>query len=212
MNRGSFANDLVSRICQRLEMAISSRPHLVSSTSALAVMVNNLGAVSQAEMSIVSNVVAAYLFSEIGTILNGCRYPTQLFIGHYITSLQMYGVSVTVFALPEDDDGEMNDLLRAETVCTAWTRGFSLQPPENRIIVSHESLESEEVSTDCPGLSEGAQTNILAVTRALLSHCDEFSEIDQKVGDGDFGDTGKFHISVKARFDPDHHNSDGISF
>lgn len=195
MNRDEFTNDVLSNVCQRLDAAIGSRNELVSSTASLAVMVNNLGAVSQAEMLIVCNAVASYLYSRTGTILNGYRYPVQMFMGHYITSLQMYGISVTILVLPDNDNGSMNKLLQAPTACTAWIKGFSIRPPEDRTVIPisryHFREESTNVEVEGSGLNPTIETIIKAVTKALLSHCDELSAIDQKTGDGDFGDTGR---------------------
>lgn len=203
MDQDNFTNDLLSNVCQRLDAAIGSRPELVSSTASLAVMVNNLGAVSQAEMLIVCNAVASYLYSRTGTILNGYRYPVQMFTGHYITSLQMYGISVTILVLP--DDGLMNELLQAPTTCTAWIKGFSIRPPEDRTVISIPGFHYEKGSTsddvDGSGLNPETETIIKTVTKALLSHCDKFSAIDQKTGDGDFGDTGKLNISNTLSLD-----------
>lgn len=197
MDRDAFANDLLSNVCQRLEAAIGFRPDLVSSTSSLAVMINNLGAVSQAEMLIVSNAVASFLYSRRGTILNGYNRPVQLFVGHYITSLQMYGISVSIFLLPNNNGDLFNRLLQAPTTCTSWTPGFTLQPPEKRTVIPIAGFQFEGGPSsrhiDGSGLSQATEKNILAVTDALLSRCSEFAAIDQKTGDGDFGDTGKLH-------------------
>lgn len=130
----NLTRDLVSIICRRLDHAMHMKTDLAPHCSSLAVLVNNLGAVSQSEMLIVSQAVSNFLYNEKAGIFNGNVHRVHLFVGSFMTSLQMTGVSVSCFMLPSDN-GIMEQLLHARTECTAWSKGFKLLPPSQRSVV-----------------------------------------------------------------------------
>lgn len=129
----NFTHDLVSIVCSRLDQAMHELDGASSSTG-LAVMVNNLGAVSHAEMLIVAKAVTDFIYQKDAGVLNGNKRQIHLFVGTFMTSLQMNGISVSCLMLPMNG-GIMEQLLHASTVCTAWSPGFELLSPSRRSIV-----------------------------------------------------------------------------
>lgn len=145
LDQNNFTNDLVARVCRRLDEALVRKNELAPYCTGLAVMVNNLGSVSQAEMLTICNAVSNFLYGGNGKVFNGYLHSIYMLTGTYMTSLQMKGVSVSVFMLP-DDHGLMSQFLYAPTACTAWVPGFLLQPPEKRKIVSRITQPSARAS------------------------------------------------------------------
>lgn len=132
-DQDNFASSLISEICQRVDDALAKRPALVEHAHTIAVMVNNLGAVSQAEMLILNKSVADFIYSGKGKVLRGTK-PVHMFSGLFMTSLQMNGVSITAFLIA-NDDGDMEHLLHTTTNVLSWNTGFRLTPPANRVVV-----------------------------------------------------------------------------
>lgn len=130
--RESFTSELIADVCGRIDTALQQRHDVVANCASLAVMVNNLGAVSQAEMLIVNKCVADFIYGANASVFNGTR-SVHMFTGSFMTSLQMTGISVTCFLIPSDD-GHMAHLLHAPTAVTAWNSGFRLLPPAERPI------------------------------------------------------------------------------
>lgn len=190
----SFTSDVVTTICTHLDVALQEKLKQTSSCSALAVMVNNLGAVPTTEMLIVRKAVADFLFSKGAPVFNGQRYNLHMFEGLFMTSLQMVGISISCFMLP-CDDGDMERLLHASTTVDAWNCGFPLLPSsERRVIPALSSRTSREAnkSTKRTGLDPGTKMNISAITASLLDAAEDLTTLDRKTGDGDMGDTGTF--------------------
>lgn len=129
----SFTSGLIADVCGRIDHALQQRHDVVADYASLAVMVNNLGAVSQTEMLIVNKCVADFIYGANARVFKGAK-SVHMFTGSFITSLQMTGVSVTCFLIP-NDGGHMAQLLHAHTTVTAWNPGFRLLPPAERFIV-----------------------------------------------------------------------------
>lgn len=150
LDRRSLTSNLVTTICRRLDRALTQKMELASRCTKLAVMVNNLGAVPQAEMLIVMKTVADFLYDGNANVLNGNLHRVHLFVGSFMTSLQMNGVSVSCFMLSKDIN-DMETFLHARTECTAWNAGFELFPPSQRAIISldneHEKSSRKHVDT-----------------------------------------------------------------
>lgn len=146
--RSNLTNDVISSVCTRIDVALQTKLELTKSCTALAVMVNNLGAVSQAELLIVCKVVADFLFGANAPIFNGTRHRVHMFQGSFMTSLQMAGISISCFMLPSDN-GHMEQLLHEITPVTAWNPGFQLLPPsERRVIIAPGASARRTIGTD----------------------------------------------------------------
>eukprot|EP00178_Gracilaria_changii_P016893 TRINITY_DN483_c0_g1_i4.p1 TRINITY_DN483_c0_g1~~TRINITY_DN483_c0_g1_i4.p1 ORF type:complete len:234 (+),score=30.61 TRINITY_DN483_c0_g1_i4:1181-1882(+) len=199
-NMMQFTRNLVFEICRRLDAALSQKQELVSICTGLAIMVNNLGAVPQSEMLIIAQEVSDYLNNGNGQVINGNIYPVHLFIGSFMTSLQMNGVSITCLVLSEKNE-ILEQLLHIPTACESWSRGFKLRPPSEMSslfkLSSPSKVEQENGQSSGPatddsksGLSLQTEKYIEAITHSLLAKCGELGTLDRLTGDGDLGDTG----------------------
>lgn len=150
----NLTNDLIDSVCTRIDVALQAKLEHTRSCTALAVMVNNLGAVPQAEMLIVRKVVADFLYSKDAPIFNGNRHRVHMFEGSFMTSLQMMGISISCFMLPSDN-GHMEQLLHETTPVRAWNPGFPLLPPSERhVIIAPGAERRSNIGTD-PNRSPG---------------------------------------------------------
>lgn len=131
LNPATMTHDLVHTMCMRLDSAMLANQDLSSRCTGLAILVNNLGAVAQSEMLIITKAVADFLHSGKGEVLSAGLHRVQLYVGAFMTSLQMTGVSLSVFMMPTDG-GIMKQLLHERTACTAWSAGFQLCAPQAR--------------------------------------------------------------------------------
>lgn len=200
-DKSSFTNELVNDICTRLDEALKSKTKVAESCQSLAIMVNNLGAVSQAEMLIFCNAVALYLSSGKGSILDSNQYKVQMYAGSFMTSLQMTGVSISCFVLATNDD-LMEQCLRAPTESSSWISGFQLQTQNERRYITPSAPSNStaaEGTVSSSGLSMRTENCIIQITSTLLNHYEELAALDDKTGDGDFGDTGKILCGCQAR-------------
>lgn len=161
---------------------------------------NNLGAVSQAEMLIVRKCVADFLYRPHGNVLNGKQYRIHMFSGSYMTSLEMNGISVSCMLL-SSEKYQMEDLLLASTACTAWIPSFPLCEPAKRPTSTEYAPEQEKtfsgveqdptgLGSSGSGLCDQTEKNIITITEALLGYSNRLGELDRRTGDGDLGDTG----------------------
>lgn len=137
----NLTNDLIDSVCTRIDAALQAKLEQTRACTALAVMVNNLGAVPRAEMLIVRKAVADFLFAKDAPIFNGNRHRVHMFEGPFMTSLQMMGVSISCFMLPSDN-GHMEQLLHELTAVRAWDPGFPLLPPNERRVVLAPGLDA----------------------------------------------------------------------
>lgn len=137
MSQGAMStltHDVVSLVCRRLNDALQAKHELTSTCTALAIMVNNLGAVSQAELLIVCKGVSDFLYGAEASVMNGNIHPVHMFCGSFMTSLQMTGASISCFMIPSDN-GHMDHLLHEPTSVIAWNPGFQLRSASERTVL-----------------------------------------------------------------------------
>ena len=99
------ADDVASALVQRL---LADRP---ASGGKVAVLVNSLGATPLEELLI--------LYRAVDALLSRARLEiVQHYVGHYATSMEMAGASVSIVDL----DPEIERLLKEPTGCPFWPR------------------------------------------------------------------------------------------
>jgi dihydroxyacetone kinase len=157
----------------------------------LCVLVNNLGGTSNFEMSILANSAVKLLEGEYG-----CKI-SRLFVGAFMTSFDMHGVSITVLNLT-GASSEMVELLDAPTDAPAWMkcdiynndkRASATERPE---VVVDES--KTEVNLPPLKIDNFEATAKELAKKAALTLGDEepmLTKYDTIVGDGDCGITMK---------------------
>jgi triose/dihydroxyacetone kinase / FAD-AMP lyase (cyclizing) len=143
----------------------------------VAVMVNNLGATTEMELAIVARHAASFLAGK-GLAVE------RIYAGTFLSSLDMAGISISVFGLNED----RLRWLDAPTTAPAWPNAAKQRPgnPETQIAAE----VSTEVSSGGAAQTEaGRKTKqaIGAACKALLAAENELTEMDRVTGDGDLG-------------------------
>ncbi|HHU45792.1 MAG TPA: DAK2 domain-containing protein, partial [Actinomycetales bacterium] len=131
-------------------------------------LVNGLGGTAGLELSAILALACTEL-EHLGTTIE------RTMCGDYITAWDMPGFSLTLLGV--DDD--LLDLLDAPTSAPAWTA------PAPYSGVPEFTLAALE---DLPAADSGPkQAEISSWVRRVLDAYDELTDLDRKVGDGDFG-------------------------
>ncbi|KAL4420321.1 hypothetical protein ABPG77_010226 [Micractinium sp. CCAP 211/92] len=157
----------------------------------VALLVNNLGSTTALEM----HGAAAAAARLVETQLKAC--VERLYVGPFMTSLGMHGLSVTL--LRGADKGVLA-LLDAPTEAPAWPSAPAIYAP-NKVPVLLPTGPTDEAGEDGAGAAAGADSganseHARAVRRCLEAACEallgaeaELNALDGKVGDGDCGST-----------------------
>ena len=147
---------------------------VVNAGERVAVMVNNLGATPALEMLIVARRVAQALKAR-GVVL------ARAYVGNFMTSLEMGGVSVTVLRAPDD----VLSLLDETTAAPAWVPSTALDVGTGGEMAYDPG--ALEVAVVGGGAVPGAATILQAVCVQLISMEPQLTEYDTVCGDGDCG-------------------------
>jgi dihydroxyacetone kinase len=145
----------------------------------VAVMINNLGAVTEMELAIVARHAMLFL-EDRGFIVE------RIYAGTFLSSLDMAGISISVLGVND----ERLRWLDATTTAPAWPNALKQRPgkPESRIVAHVEAKMTS--STTAGAQSEaGRKTHqaIEAACKALIGAEGELTEMDRLTGDGDLG-------------------------
>eukprot|EP01032_Pedospumella_encystans_P008887 gene8887-10505_t len=150
----------------------------------VAVMLNNLGALPVIEMQIVTRGVMLELAAR-GLV------PVRAHVGALMTSLEMAGLSLTLYMIESDDDLAYLD---APTAAPAWIKSSVLSAESsdlvgNRTIVYSAADYEKTVSSTVQGLRADRKilTAIAAVCHRLVAMEPELTQYDAICGDGDCG-------------------------
>jgi dihydroxyacetone kinase len=156
------AKEVVSSICERIFAKLAAGERV-------AVLINDLGAVTPMELSIVANDVLDEAQKT------GLRVD-RVFVGRYLTALEMPGVSLSV--MPVDDD--LVALLDAPS--EPWLPGCKPSALRTVSLPAATRGRFAEGAPD-PAVLDGLWRALLAVEAAE----EELTELDRAVGDGDIG-------------------------
>jgi dihydroxyacetone kinase len=145
----------------------------------VAVMVNNLGAVTEMELAIVARHAMFSLESRGFTV-------ERTYAGTFLSSLDMAGISISVLGVND----EWLRWLDAATTAPAWPNVLKQPPckPESRI-VANVSAKVTSPTTKGAQSEPGRKTKqaIEAACKALIDAESELTEMDRVTGDGDLG-------------------------
>ncbi|MEO1706011.1 MAG: DAK2 domain-containing protein, partial [Pseudomonadota bacterium] len=162
--RFETATRAIETLVARLEPHLSE-PHY-------AVLVNNLGATTALEMSIMTEALRR---SSIGAKLSHIIGPAPM-----MTALDMHGVSLSLLPVSPETLG----LLGAETDALAWPGLHAFAPPRTV------SMPEAQAPTAPPPSDHDQHAAILRETcAALLAAEADLNALDAKSGDGDTGST-----------------------
>ncbi|KAL3761479.1 hypothetical protein ACHAWU_006509 [Discostella pseudostelligera] len=168
---------------------------LYKSGDELIVMVNNLGGISNFEMSLLVRSLIASLEMEAGCMV------TRVMVGSFMTSFDMKGASVSIMPLTGDARNVI-PYIDAETDAPAWSKiDIWTQPGAPR----PSSIEIDEIPADAPATEASYGSSLPPVliddfsdvASKILSHCSQaiisaeplLTKYDTIVGDGDCGMT-----------------------
>lgn len=168
----------------------------------LCILVNNLGGTSNFEMSILANSCIKYLEGTTGSDGRGlgCKV-TRMFVGSYMTSFNMHGVSLTIVNL-SGASVELVSLLDAPCDAPAWSgcdiwkssdgsRPSATERPE---VVVDKNTSAEQIQRpplQFENFAHVARQMIVAAAKALADAEPMLTQYDTIVGDGDAGITMK---------------------
>lgn len=160
---------------------------LESNNAEVAVLINGFGGTPQQELYLFHHAVSREL-SEQGIAVN------RSFVGNYMTSIDMAGLSVTLMKL----DDELKELLSRESDTPAFKVSGPVEPiPYQAMTVDEEQQGdvSYTVETDEAAATVNNETITLDNLVYLVDRMSEviienevpFCELDSHAGDGDFG-------------------------
>lgn len=165
---------------QLIDTIVAARP--TSPGERVALQVNNLGGTALMELAIVAR-RAVVTLAERGLSVE------RLYLGSFLTSLDMAGVSISVLRDLEDQDLA---LLDAPTDAPAWPQVVG-RPGQAQAPVPGPGESGEPQTADLslsdvqPAAGRVTVAAILAGARALRDAAPRLTELDTKVGDGDLG-------------------------
>ncbi|SNY58861.1 glycerone kinase [Enterobacter sp. CC120223-11] len=158
---------------QVVSLLIDKLSAALPKTGRLAVMLNNLGGVSVAEMAIITREVNSYApFCQRIDWLIG---PAAL-----VTALDMKGFSITAVAL----QGDIEAALLSDVEAAGWQK-----PIKPRAITWMASAHHSSRVEYKPSENEAVARVIATVTETLSNLEVDLNALDAKVGDGDTGST-----------------------
>ncbi|CAI2172776.1 10526_t:CDS:10 [Funneliformis geosporum] len=154
----------------------------------IALLINNLGGISTLELYVVVNDALSYLVEKK-------FYIKRVYVGHFMTSLNMPGVSLSILRLPKNLD--VVPLLDKSAEAPGWINHIKVDISNLDSSldekISHSNVKKKEeklfiVNVD-PQLFE---STIKAACNALIQAEPEITKYDTIVGDGDCGITLKY--------------------
>ncbi|CAB5192510.1 unnamed protein product [Rhizophagus irregularis] len=151
----------------------------------IALLVNNLGGISALELGVVLNDAFNYLVKKN-------FYVRRVYVGHYMTSLNMPGVSLSILKLPKNLDVVPLLDIKAET--PGWVN-HSKVDISNLDVSLDEKVSFKEKEEDLFVVNVNSQlfeSTIKAACNALIQAEPEITKYDTIVGDGDCGLTLKY--------------------
>jgi dihydroxyacetone kinase len=151
-----------------------------------ALLLNNLGSLTSLELFIVAKCVISELEAR------GLR-PVRAYVGTYMTSLEMSGVSLSILPLPSASDDAPSSLHRldAPTSAPAWRVVDALNTGPDGVTaasVDYSPISSDAVSLNGgPPVTEGVRTIVEDICHQIIKMEPELSRCDAICGDGDCG-------------------------
>lgn len=172
----SLSKDIVSEMLDKI--CGNSSEDLQEGNQDIAVMLNNLGGTSELEML----VVVKDLLSQLAERKFRVR---RCYVGSFMTSLDMAGMSVTILRLERDPLNSLLPLLDSPTDVKAWKPSLELWGAA-REEISH--VTGEHAKPQGGGKCESACFKLLVqICHVLCSAEATLNEYDAICGDGDCG-------------------------
>lgn len=172
------ASELITQILEPIQRTLK----LVKGEK-VAVLVNNLGGLSQLEQYVAVKVIHEKIASWGVEVM-------RLYSAPLMTSLETSGVQVSILRL---SDVDWLRCLDAPTSAPAWPGRPSSIPPVSKSCSSASEVKSAETKNFGPelehSLAEIVKEALEAAALDLIKHTDKMNELDSGCGDGDCGST-----------------------
>ncbi|PSC68530.1 3,4-dihydroxy-2-butanone kinase [Micractinium conductrix] len=151
----------------------------------VALLVNNLGSTTPLEMNAAARAAARLVEARLQARLE------RLFVGPFMTSLDMHGLSLSLLRIPDD---ATLALLDAPTQALAWPATPPIYSGSKLLLPLPTGATDDPAAATEDGGQDGevaAATRrcLEAVCKALAEAEGELNALDAKVGDGDCGST-----------------------
>eukprot|EP01080_Neovahlkampfia_damariscottae_P012342 gene12342-6014_t len=152
----------------------------------VAVIVNNLGSTTGLEMYNVANKTIDHLREKELKI-------QRIYVGNFMTALEMPGISITLLKLKEKCSKEILSNLDSETISPIWPRNQNLLKAEGDIEIegvfkaqqekNEKFMKDEELNEDFKFFKK----LLISMSKDAIKNKDILNELDSKCGDGDMG-------------------------
>lgn len=152
----------------------------------VALIVNNLGGTSNLELTLFAREAVNYLN-------NNKMFVSRCYVGTYVTSMEMAGVSLTIMILND----ERRKYLDAECDAPAWRNGGLLNQDDDLTIPCTKKNKKEE-TYDVKAEGNGAiiYRCLKKACESIIGNKEKLNDLDRNSGDGDTGTT--FSEGAKA--------------
>ncbi|XP_033013164.1 triokinase/FMN cyclase isoform X2 [Lacerta agilis] len=158
----------------------ASRVRLKSGASVV-LMVNNLGGLSYLELSVVAG-------SAVHCLESRGIHIARVFVGSFMTALEMAGVSLTVLLV----DDELLTLIDSDTTAVAWSQPAKVHVSGQKRMRESVEPKEEEEDENFPFRAPATpymRAVLEKVCNKLLNLQEELNDLDRAAGDGDCGST-----------------------
>lgn len=175
----SGATNLATEVADVLvEQCVSRLGQSKLAGAEVALMINNLGSIPLLEMLVATKCI----ITKVAAL--GLK-PTRCFVGSFMTSLEMAGLSLSILHL---DSAAITDRIDSVTTAPAWRASavLSEKPKTNKVAYDRESVKKAVgggISID----TKYAHSIALAICTRIVELEPELTRCDTICGDGDCG-------------------------
>lgn len=171
-------NNLATTVASILVEQCLSRLGAPVPGSEVALMVNNLGSVPLLEMLVATKCIMTKV-SEMG------YKPVRCYVGSFMTSLEMAGVSLSILLL---DSETLRTRVDAVTTAPAWRSSPALADVPKANEIAYDGNDHKRKIVGGPGIDKKyADAMVIAVCSRLIELEPELTRCDTICGDGDCG-------------------------
>jgi dihydroxyacetone kinase len=154
----------------------------LSADDKVAVLINNLGTLSVLELNVVSrDMIHALVAQHIN--------PVKIYVGSFMTSLDMNGISLSLLKIPANDSQFLN-LLDAQTSAPAWHHSQTFDSGDFNIkqrVIKGASIERKSLVCSALKCDHLPVKLCQTISSRIMEIEPLLSEYDSICGDGDCG-------------------------
>jgi dihydroxyacetone kinase len=188
------ANDTVEAMLDYIARDIQKRQRTSRiNVDSVCLLVNNLGSTTNLELFIMASHAIKVLEQQWHSKVE------RVYVGTFMTSLEMTGVSLTLLPIAPLGKAEVLDLLDAPHGSISWSvqsmsklmdpsiSRFSDENLYHDFTCSSDNRHGREMEATGPPVSDKIYKIITAICEAVIKHEQVFTDMDKEIGDGDMG-------------------------